>query len=52
MHVTLRGQTYADCRRFVINASAFVGARRMFKAYALAVRGFAMFKVSAFIRRL
>ena len=52
MHISLRGQTYAGCRCFAISASAFIGARRMFKAYALAVRGLAMFKASAFIRRL
>ena len=52
MHITLRGQTYAGCRCVVISASAFIGARRIFKAYALAVRGLAMFKATGFIRRL
>ena len=52
MHITRRGQTYAGCRCFAISASAFIGARRTFKDYALAVRGLAMFKASAFIRRL
>ena len=52
MHITLRGQTYAGCRCFVISVSAFFGDRRIFKAYVLAVKGLAMFEAFAFIRRL